>query len=377
MATLLLGALGSALGSSLLPTGLSVFGKAIAGDVIGRAIGGAIGRSIDQRLITALSPATKQEGPRLETLDLMTSQEGAALPEISGRAAVAGEVIWATKLKEVAATSTQKVGSGKNKQKVQTTNYSYFASFAISLGEGPLSSYGRIWANGKIVDLGTMISEGRVRFYSGTEAQMPDPLIDAIEGGAPAYRGTAYIVFEEMALEDFGNSVPQIKVEVYGPSGEMETLVRGVNLIPGSTEWGYMPSVVNKEGRDSQGNITYQAADNAVRFSKVADWKISLDQLDATLTLADTVSLVVAWFGTDLRAGLCEIEPRVELRDKDTDVAWGAAGLTRATANLVSTGPNARGGVALPRAAARMPPPRWPRSWAPQPPAIMPWPARP
>lgn len=342
MATLLFGAIGGAIGSSI---GGAILGVSMT--AIGQAVGATIGRSIDQRLMGGLSPV-KREGPRLDNLDVMTSQEGAPLPEINGRAGIAGEVIWAAKLKETARTKKDKVGSGKNKQTVKTKIYSYSASFAISLGEGPVAHYGRVWANGKLIDLSNMVAEGRVRFYHGTETQQPDPLIDAIEGGAPAYRGTAYIVFEDLPLDEFGNQVPQIKVEVFGQSGEMETLVKGVNLIPGSTEWGYMPTVVKKQtysGGDSifdSAEVISEKADNAVRYSKVSDWSVSLDQLGAILPEADTVSLVVAWFGTDLRAGLCEVEPRIELRDKKTDVPWRAAGLTRQTANLVSTGPNGR-----------------------------------
>ena len=47
---------------------------------------------------------------------------------------------------------------------------------------------------------------------------------------------------------------------------------------------------------------------------------------------------MVAWFGTDLRAGSCEVKPGVEVLGKSTHpLAWSVAGLTRATAHLVST----------------------------------------
>ncbi|MQQ09114.1 hypothetical protein GFB49_11665 [Epibacterium sp. SM1979] len=331
MATLLLGAAGAAVGGAI---GGTVFG--IGAAAIGKAVGASIGRAIDQRLLSALAPATKQEGPRLETLDVMTSEEGAPLFSLNGRVAIAGEVIWAAKLKEVVKTSTQKVGSGKRKQKVEKTEYSYFASFAVSLGEGQLSGFGRIWANGELLDITDLLSDGRLRFYPGSETQTTDPLILAIEGSAPAYRGTAYILFEDLPLADFNNAVPQIKVEVFGQSGEMEQLVKGVNIIPGSTEWGYMPEVVHKQELNNQGEVVQQEADNAARYSGVSDWTVSLNHMETVLPEANTVSLVVAWFGTDLRAGLCEIEPRIEDREKSTSVPWGASGLTKETANEVS-----------------------------------------
>ncbi len=336
MATMLLALAGQAIGASLGGTLLGV-----SAAVIGQGVGAALGRAVDQKLMGGTG-SVKQEGPRLDNLDVMTSQEGAPLADICGRAAVAGEVIWAAKLKETVNTSTQNVGSGKGAQSVESTTYSYSASFAISLGEGPLLHYGRIWADGRLVDLSDMINQGRVRFYSGDETQEPDPLIVAVEGAAPAYRGTAYMVFEDLALTDYGNRVPQIKVEIWGRAGEMEELITGVNLIPGSTEWGYSPTPVTSTQSNSAGEVIADKPENAARHAKVSDWQISLDQLGAILPNANTVSLVVAWFGTDLRAGLCEIEPRVEIAGKTTSTAWRAGGLSRDQANVISLAPTGR-----------------------------------
>ncbi|MEM7722483.1 MAG: glycoside hydrolase/phage tail family protein [Pseudomonadota bacterium] len=336
MATLLFAAAGSAIGGAI---GGTVLGVSTA--VIGQAVGAAIGRSIDQRLMGGLAPV-RQEGPRLEHLDVMTSQEGSAIPDISGRTAVAGEVIWAARLKEVVNVEKERVGSGKQKQTVETTTYEYFASFAVSLGEGPLVHWGRIWADGRLVDLTELIREGRIRFYHGDEFQLPDPLINAIEGGAPAYRGTAYIVFEDFPLADYGNRIPQVKVEVWGRSGEMESLIRGVNIIPGSTEWGYLPTPVTKVGLTPSGQVSSEVPENAARHPGVSDWSISMDQHDAILPNSDTASLIVAWFGDDLRAGLCNIEPRVEIRQKDTALPWSAGGLSRSQAKVVSKTPDGK-----------------------------------
>jgi hypothetical protein len=58
-----------------------------------------------------------------------------------------------------------------------------------------------------------------MRIYLGTEDQMPDPLIEAWcddrygADSCPAYRGSAYIVFEEIPLEQVGNRIPQVTVE--------------------------------------------------------------------------------------------------------------------------------------------------------------------
>jgi hypothetical protein len=52
---------------------------------------------------------------------------------------------------------------------------------------------------------------------------------------------------------------------------------------------------------------------------------------------AKSVSLVVSWFGNDLRAGECELKPGVDTAAKTTSpITWSVAGLARADAHLVS-----------------------------------------
>ncbi len=106
--------------------------------------------------------------------------------------------------------------------------------------------------------------------------------------------------------------------------------------------------------RDDAGDQGVRA--RAVRVENVhtlqgaTDWAVSLDQLQATLPNATSASLVVSWFGTDLRAGDCRVKPGVELAEKTTSpLTWSVAGLVREDAHLVSTrtGGRLRGGDAL------------------------------
>ena len=77
------------------------------------------------------------------------------------------------------------------------------------------------------------------------EDQLPDPLIAAIEGEAPAYRGTAYVVFENLDLTPYGNRIPQFNFEVFRrPAAGLPGVprppaldVRGVALVPGTGEY--------------------------------------------------------------------------------------------------------------------------------------------
>lgn len=64
---------------------------------------------------------------------------------------------------------------------------------------------------------GNRISKlGTVRFYHGTSGQEPDPLIQSKEGSGnvPAFRGIAYAVFENVALERYGNRIPNLTFEI-------------------------------------------------------------------------------------------------------------------------------------------------------------------
>ncbi len=91
------------------------------------------------------------------------------------------------------------------------------------------------------------------RVHPGTEDQLPDPFIEALEGPgqSPAYRGVAYVVFEDLPLDSFGNRLPQLSFEVIRPSpdpGSMEQLVRAVNLIPAAGEFIYATETVTRTG---------------------------------------------------------------------------------------------------------------------------------
>ena len=191
---------------------LSAVGTAIGGPA-GGAIGAMIGQQIDSKILFAPKPT---DGPRLKDLAVQTSQYGAAIPAVFGRMRVAGTVIWSTDLIE----SRSKSGA---KGTPQTINYSYRVSFAVALSSRRALRLGRIWADGKLVreDGGAFSPGGTVRFHSGAQDQMPDPLIAADVGAdqCPAYRGLAYAVLEDVPLADFGNRIPSLTFEVVADEG--------------------------------------------------------------------------------------------------------------------------------------------------------------
>lgn len=192
---------------------LTAVGTAVGGP-IGAALGGLVGGALDRAL---LAPGGR-EGPRLAELKVQTSSYGAPLPLVFGSLRVAGTVIWATDLTE----HRDRQGGGKGQP--GTTRYTYSASFAVALSGRRVRRIGRIWAEGKLLRgaAGDWKTElGGFRLHDGGEDQMPDPLIAAREGAglAPAHRGVAYAVFEDLALADFGNRIPSLTFEVIADEG--------------------------------------------------------------------------------------------------------------------------------------------------------------
>lgn len=331
MATLALTAAGAALGGALLPGGISLLGATISGATIGSQIGALAGSYVDQALFGGKQ---QMSGPRLSDLTVTTSTEGAAIPRLFGWSRLGGQVIWATELEEEAVTTkTATSGSAKGLPSGSagtSTNYLYYANFAVALCEGTITDIGRVWANGEEIDL----DEHVWRLHFGTEAQPPDSLIVAREGtaAAPAYRGVAYIVFERMALASFGNRIPQLSFEVFRSVDPFAELVRGTVLIPGSGEFVYATEPVTRTVSRIETEL-----ENRHSLAGPTDWQVALDQLDRLLPNARSTSLVVSWFGTDLRADRCEVRPCVDARAKETaPLVWSVAGLDRASAPLVS-----------------------------------------
>lgn len=208
---------------------LSTVGTLVGGP-LGGALGALIGRGIDQ---TVLFRPKDREGPRLTDLAVQSSQYGSPFAKVHGRARIAGTVIWATDLKE------RRIREGGGKGRPGTTRYSYSVSFAVALSSRPVKDIGRIWAEGNLLRGadGVFTGETGFRLYHGYGDQPLDPLIASAEGvdACPAYRGLAYAVFEDMALEDFGNRIPSLTFEVIADSEDarIADIVAGMAPVDG------------------------------------------------------------------------------------------------------------------------------------------------
>ena len=187
------------------------------GTSICAAIGGALGGLIaPEKLPDAV-------GPRLTDLMVSYSTYGNMIPILFGTMRFSGNVIFSTK--KIEQKIEKKVGKGGPSQK--SISYSYSQTFALALCEGEILGITKILANGKVIynnddsaSIGTIVESQKIaksiRIYKGTQTQMPDPAIQLLAGEdkTSAYRGTAYLVFENFSLDEYGGSMPNLTVEV-------------------------------------------------------------------------------------------------------------------------------------------------------------------
>lgn len=203
---------------------------AVVGFVVGGPTGALYGAQVGMSIGGYLDPpkGPTVHGPRLNDLSVQTSTYGQGIPRIYGTVALSGNVLWLenNKLKEVV--KKKKSGGKGGGGGTTTKTYTYFATFALALCEGEIAGVRRIWCMDKLIynagsdDLETIIASNQAakgwRLYRGTDDQLPDSRMEADigVGRTPAYRGLAYLVFDDFALADYSNTLQaaQFKVEV-------------------------------------------------------------------------------------------------------------------------------------------------------------------
>lgn len=219
---------------------LTIVGTVVGGYFGYPQLGYLAGSLAGQALFPTQLPT--QFGPRLGAAAATSSVVGSPIPIIFGTQRVGGTVIWASPIREEQI--RESVG-GKGGPEQEQVTYKYYRSFAVLLCEGPIGGVRRMWANGKLVYSkvpqqpqqpigGGSFSEviqgalqqmrnsqygDKMTVYLGTEDQMPDPVMESFlgAGNVPAYRGYAYVVFDDVELlpED-GLRIPaQLSFEVY------------------------------------------------------------------------------------------------------------------------------------------------------------------
>jgi len=294
---------------------------------------------------------------RTANLTIQTSTYGEVIPIVFGTVRIAGNIIWATDIKEVVnvETSSSRVG-GKGSPKVTQNQvyYHYFATLAIGICEGEIDELTKIWANETCIKL----SEINYTLYKGTSDQNPDPTIQSYDGieDTPAYRDLAYIVIEDFPLADYGNRIPNFTFEitrnvVQENSQRLESLIESVIMIPGTGEFVYDTLTHYKNtGWVSNGSYITDNQKEKINENNVsgkADAIVSLDQMQQTLPNLKWVAPVVCWFANDTNIENISITPRVEFNVNvsnnptlTTPSEWEVSKWNRSTAQVASEDEN-------------------------------------
>lgn len=264
--------------------------EGLAGAVVGFFVGGPTGAKYGYAIGSALGSAFDSgpdfQGPRLKELNVQSSAYGAPIPIIYGKARVAGNIIWAKNIREK---KIEEDSGGKGGGGSTSTTYEYYGTWAVALCDNEIAGVRKIWADAiKIYDVDvdeitasiagipnafiTILeviqasnrNVDKITIHNGTEDQEPDSLIQADKGVAntQAYRGTAYLVFDDLLLEKYGNRIPNITCEVV-TAGTSELRLIENQALPLSVGAGFTVSV------------PYWDHDNGAYYVFEGDWTSS------------------------------------------------------------------------------------------------------
>ncbi|CAN0602058.1 unnamed protein product, partial [Ectocarpus sp. 12 AP-2014] len=131
----------------------------------------------------------------------------------------------------------------------------------------------------------------------------------------------------------FGNRVPQFSFEVmHTGAGDLAESIGAVAMIPGTGEYALATTPVYFQ--EAPGKTT--TANQHVP-SDETDFSFALQALDEELPACGATSLVVSWFGDDLRCGSCNLKPKVEQTALDgIGQPWRVSGIDRVSAEIVA-----------------------------------------
>jgi hypothetical protein len=199
-------------------------------------------KDVEQPVEDKPTPAIDRNFPQIIALDgqfnFTNSAYGVVLPIVFGSDKLPGNVFWSSGFKNNTFTQADKV-------------YTYTTvSFAVGICEGPINAVLRMWLGDRLImdntanidadgimqpnadgfvlgatvdltsedsplrSLGAGARSTKITVYDGSETQLPDPLMISVEGydATPAYRGVAYVLFENFICSE--SSIPALSMEV-------------------------------------------------------------------------------------------------------------------------------------------------------------------
>ena len=163
-----------------------------------------------------------QQQPALSGLQIQTSTYGKVIPLVYGTTRIAPNLIWygdfvATPHNSGSSGGGGKGGvvgggGGKGGGSGGTTTYTYTASIALGLCEGPIAGVGTVWASKTETSLAAL----GLGIFSGTYGQAPWSYLSSIHPDqALGYSGTAYVAAAGYQLDDSAQ-LPNHNMEVAG-----------------------------------------------------------------------------------------------------------------------------------------------------------------
>lgn len=311
-----------------------------------------------------------------------TASYNTNIPIVFGTASLSGNIIWVgdfqSSITQTGGTSASKTyydsiltslffggqDSHSNNIITQTNNSlnfmksskaeiveTYKLDFAIAICEGEIDELISV----KIGETELDLSKYKYRFYNGSKTQNIDPLIEKKEGvgKTPAFRGLAYIVFEQFPISEFSTSMPNFIFSVRKDISKnnehsINQLVKGITLIPGTGEFTYNTKKITKykvRGTRKGDVILNETAQvlNVHNNKNIPNVLLALDNLKNTFPKLEWVSLVICWFANSLDISSCNIYPACEFNDYNLITQpeeWSVAGRNRRNARLVSKDTN-------------------------------------
>lgn len=161
-----------------------------------------------------------REIPKVGDLKSPQFQYGAKLPRLYGVNRTAGTLAWYSTKRVIA-------GDGGDKDTAPTADRAEIDVLFILAVDSPIIGVTRVWKNGELVQNQNASSGGilaiaealtstwyELRFLDGNPEQLPDPVIEAIEGvgNAPAYRHRQCVLIHGLQLGQSGQ-MPLLEFE--------------------------------------------------------------------------------------------------------------------------------------------------------------------
>jgi hypothetical protein len=192
-----------------------MLGGKVIGSYFGGPIGGAVGALAGGLIASFIF--NRSSKPLVPDTQLTSSSYGHFIPIIYGQCRLPATVIWETDIETQSHNGISSfLGKGSS-----ATSYKQNAAFAFCQGPARLL---KVWLDGKLwldVTSATPVTPQSyyfpIRGYNGDEFQLPDPLIAqwvslyvSSPTSCPAYRGLAYLVFQDVDLSHYGNRMPNV-----------------------------------------------------------------------------------------------------------------------------------------------------------------------